>query len=612
MMRDASAALIQHFNPACRIARAYPAYPLSRILFSLNDFDVCIDDRPWPWPWPGLGLLWHIAHLPQVCQVVLAQCAAVCVLNLVAVALYELAAVSHSAGPPLALVLGFCVAVVVREVAAYRRHRRAVLAAEERKSEQLFRMQDRPQAEGGSSTYYDDLNSQREEEEGEEGKGEGEEEDRRHRGHEEKSAVHSSERDDDLGRRTTATATATATGQRGLLVFSSGWEDSAAEGRRSGSAADEDPFRTARGWRTVSGPPLASSRRRVVVPSALSPQVREQDILAKIVVKQAHSGGEVAGAPSIATAEPAEAEEEADLSVDNRTEEYNQVPMARGRPLQEEEEEEEEEAEREAEAEAEGGGDDDGDGVHEQEAEGADDQSHREMLVPFDCSILVDEFQLDARRFALRDPDRDSNRCEDEDDDDDDDDASLYSQYGVRGPDRAAAQGASTLKRPNRSRRAVTAKMSPNRSIRHPRIFGSIGKPNPRKMLETRRRLKRRIFDANISSQPVAVPPARTEGPGSTAIALMDRPEMLDVRSGYPVTMNPSNNIEYNERSSKFKYIPAEKTGYDLPGVSTYQRFEIPRDRGHRSRRPAGPGGVIAVDSKEENNRQSGFPMFQF
>ena len=584
MMRDASAALIQHFNPACRIARAYPAYPLSRILFSLNDFDVCIDDRPWP----GLGLLWHIAHLPQVCQVVLAQCAAVCVLNLVAVALYELAAVSHSAGPPLALVLGFCVAVVVREVAAYRRHRRAVLAAEERKSEQLFRMQDRPQAEGGSSTYYDDLNSQREEGEG------GEEEDRRHRGHEEKSAVHSSERDDDLGRRTTATAT----GQRGLLVFSSGLEDSA-------SAADEDPFRTARGWRTVSGPPLASSRRRVVVSSALSPQDREQDILAKIVVKQAHSGGEVAGAPSIATEEPAEAEEaeEADLSVDNRTEEYNQVPMARGRPLQEEEE-----AERDAEAEAEGGGGGDGDGVHEQGAEGADDQSHREMLVPFDCSILEDEFQLDARMFALRDPDRDSNRCED----DDDDDASLYSQYGVSGPDRAAAEGASTLKRPNRSRRAVTAKMSPNRSIRHPRIFGSTGKPNPRKMLETRRRLKRRIFDANISSQPVAVPPARTEGPGSTAIALMDRPEMLDVRSGYPVTMNPSNNIEYNERSSKFKYIPAEKTGYDLPGVSTYQRFEIPRDRGHRSRRPAGPGGVIAVDSKEENNRQSGFPMFQF
>ena len=594
MMRDASAALIQHFNPACRIARAYPAYPLSRILFSLNDFDVCIDDRPWPWP--ELGLLWHIAHLPQVCQVVLAQCAAVCVLNLVAVAMYELAAVSHSAGPPLALVLGFCVAVVVREVAAYRRHRRAVLAAEERKSEQLFRMQDRPQAEGGSSTYYDDLNSQREEEEGEGG----EEEDRRHRGHEEKSAVHSSERDDDLGRRTTATATATSTGQRGLLVFSSGWEDSA-------SAADEDPFRTARGWRTVSGPPLASSRRRVVVSSALSPQDREQDILAKIVVKQAHSGGEVAGAPSIATEEPAEAaetEEEADASVDNRTEEYNQVPMARGRPLQEEEEE----ADREAEAEAEGGGDGDGDGVHEQEAEGADDQSHREMLVPFDSSILEDEFQLDARRFALRDPDRDSNRCED----DDDDDASLYSQYGVSGPDRAAAQGASTLKRPNRSRRAVTAKMSPSRSIRHPRIFGSIGKPNPRKMLETRRRLKRRFFDANISSQPVAVPPARTEGPGSTAIALMDRPEMLDVRSGYPVTMNPSNNIEYNERSSKFKYIPAEKTGYDLPGVSTYQRFEIPRDRGYRSRRPAGPGGVIAVDSKEENNRLSGFPMFQF
>jgi len=32
--------LIQHFNPACRLARVFPAFPLSRVLLSLNDFDL--------------------------------------------------------------------------------------------------------------------------------------------------------------------------------------------------------------------------------------------------------------------------------------------------------------------------------------------------------------------------------------------------------------------------------------------------------------------------------------------------------------------------------------------------------------------------------------------
>jgi hypothetical protein len=39
LMRDADA-LVQHFNPACRVARMYPQLPISRLLMSINDFDI--------------------------------------------------------------------------------------------------------------------------------------------------------------------------------------------------------------------------------------------------------------------------------------------------------------------------------------------------------------------------------------------------------------------------------------------------------------------------------------------------------------------------------------------------------------------------------------------
>ena len=38
-MRDSNA-YIQHFNPACRVARMLPALPIARLLFAMNDFDV--------------------------------------------------------------------------------------------------------------------------------------------------------------------------------------------------------------------------------------------------------------------------------------------------------------------------------------------------------------------------------------------------------------------------------------------------------------------------------------------------------------------------------------------------------------------------------------------
>jgi hypothetical protein len=108
----------------------------------------------------------------------------------------------------------------------------------------------------------------------------------------------------------------------------------------------------------------------------------------------------------------------------------------------------------------------------------------------------------------------------------------------------------------------------------------------------------------------------------------MDRPEVLDVRSGYPGTAAAAaaaaGNIEFNERSAKFKYVgPAEEqpgigVGVGKAGLATYQRFELPGDGSHRttrrSRRPVGPGGVIIADRKEEGERiqRNNFPLFQF
>ena len=43
MIRDADA-LIQHINPACRAAQSYPHLPASRLLLSINDFDLPVSE----------------------------------------------------------------------------------------------------------------------------------------------------------------------------------------------------------------------------------------------------------------------------------------------------------------------------------------------------------------------------------------------------------------------------------------------------------------------------------------------------------------------------------------------------------------------------------------
>jgi hypothetical protein len=45
LLRDSNA-LIQHFNPACRTARMFPELPISRLLFTLSDYDVPSKKKP--------------------------------------------------------------------------------------------------------------------------------------------------------------------------------------------------------------------------------------------------------------------------------------------------------------------------------------------------------------------------------------------------------------------------------------------------------------------------------------------------------------------------------------------------------------------------------------
>ena len=64
-------ALVQHFTPACRVARMYPQYPISRLLMSLNDSDLPPQRNSnvhvAPYFFLTFGLL-LIAYLPELLQ----------------------------------------------------------------------------------------------------------------------------------------------------------------------------------------------------------------------------------------------------------------------------------------------------------------------------------------------------------------------------------------------------------------------------------------------------------------------------------------------------------------------------------------------------------------
>ena len=70
LMRDSNA-MVQHFNPACRAARMYPALPIARLLMSVNDRDIPLSPTYDLWGMAyvyfSTGLL-ALTFLPQVLQ----------------------------------------------------------------------------------------------------------------------------------------------------------------------------------------------------------------------------------------------------------------------------------------------------------------------------------------------------------------------------------------------------------------------------------------------------------------------------------------------------------------------------------------------------------------
>eukprot|EP01034_Spumella_vulgaris_P014326 gene14326-18289_t len=63
LMRDAHA-LVQHLNPACRVARSFPFLPVSRLLISINDKDLTKLYLPHKPTWTEyFGTLLHDAPL---------------------------------------------------------------------------------------------------------------------------------------------------------------------------------------------------------------------------------------------------------------------------------------------------------------------------------------------------------------------------------------------------------------------------------------------------------------------------------------------------------------------------------------------------------------------
>ena len=99
LMRDSNA-MVQHFNPACRVARMYPALPISRLLMSVNDRDIPLKPQ---YSILGLSYLYFssallaIAFLPQALQESAVELATGSVVNFFLMAIAQFGSASPAA-----------------------------------------------------------------------------------------------------------------------------------------------------------------------------------------------------------------------------------------------------------------------------------------------------------------------------------------------------------------------------------------------------------------------------------------------------------------------------------------------------------------------------------
>lgn len=102
--------LVQHFNPACRVARNHPHWPVSRLLFSINDIDLPLGP-PIDYPlWHRgqhlcMAVLFAFTYVSPRLQAIYLSVLAALTVNGLAWALYELGKVSLAAGVAVAVLL---------------------------------------------------------------------------------------------------------------------------------------------------------------------------------------------------------------------------------------------------------------------------------------------------------------------------------------------------------------------------------------------------------------------------------------------------------------------------------------------------------------------------
>jgi hypothetical protein len=113
---DSSSALVQHFNPACRVARTFPHLPVARFLMCLNDYDFphfrrlasakANAPRFIRWLEPvGIGLLALLMMLPHHLQDCVVDIVNIGVVNVLGVILYSIGRINIIAGILVALAL---------------------------------------------------------------------------------------------------------------------------------------------------------------------------------------------------------------------------------------------------------------------------------------------------------------------------------------------------------------------------------------------------------------------------------------------------------------------------------------------------------------------------
>lgn len=123
--------LVQHFNPACRVARKIPHLPIARLLLSLNDIDLPLR-RPVDWPIVhslhslSLEIVFGFTYFSSAFQIVYLSVLSAAVVNGLAWALYELGKESTAAGVVVAVVfLGSMITPLVYHIGVDSRKRRA-------------------------------------------------------------------------------------------------------------------------------------------------------------------------------------------------------------------------------------------------------------------------------------------------------------------------------------------------------------------------------------------------------------------------------------------------------------------------------------------------------